>query len=187
MSTRKSGVRSGRAGGRCTSKEYGRIDSTKIPIGGLVLMRCVRVRRSSSMQRMRQRCYVLSHGKRLYPFLTPAFVTKRCFVLRLGLTSLSESENRPSALDEHTRFQTSSSLSLPPSHRLQGKGGLPFGCHLFLPGPRSDELARLVFSGTRSPLFPNSDELVAFWYDGRLWDYDDVDLASTPIVEPIQG
>ena len=106
-------------------------------------------------------------------------------MLRLGLI-LSESKNRPSALDERTRFQRSSSLFPAPTHRLQGKGGLPFGCHLFLPGPRDDELARLVFSGTRSPLFPNSDELVAFWYDGRLWDYDDVDLTSTPIVEPIQ-
>ena len=106
-------------------------------------------------------------------------------MLRLGLI-LSESKNRPSALDERTRFQRSSSLFLPHTS-LQGKGGLPFGCHLFLPGPPGDELARLVFSGNRSPLFPNSDELVAFWYDGRLWDYDDVDLASMPIVEPIRA
>jgi len=34
-------------------------------------------------------------------------------------------------------------------------------------------------------LFPNSEELVAFWYDSRDSDYDDVDLASMPIVEPI--
>ena len=105
-------------------------------------------------------------------------------MLRFGF--MSESKNRPSALDERTRFQTSSSLFPAPRHRLQGNGGLPFGCHLFLPGSRGDELARLVFSGTRSPLFPESDELVAFWYDGRLWDYDDVDLTSAPIVEPIQ-
>ena len=104
--------------------------------------------------------------------------------MRSGLTS--ESENRPSALDERTRFQTSSSLYPAPANRLQGKGGVPSGCHLFLPGPQGDELARLVFSGTRSPLFPNSDELVAFWYDGRHWDYDEVDFASTPIVEPIR-
>ncbi len=96
-------------------------------------------------------------------------------------------KNRPSVLDERTKIQRSSSLYLAPTNRLQGKGGLPFGCHLFLPGPPGDELARLVFSGTRSPLFPNSDELVAFWYDGRVWDYDDVDLASTPIVEPIRA
>lgn len=94
---------------------------------------------------------------------------------------------RSSALDERTRFQRSSSLFPATTHRVQGKGGLPFGCHLFLPGPRGDELARLVFSGTRSPLFPDSDELVAFWYDGRLWDYDDVDFTSTPIVEPIRA
>lgn len=73
-----------------------------------------------------------------------------------------------------------------PANRLQGMGALPFGCHLFLPGPQGDELARLVFSGTRSPLFPNSDELVAFWYDGRHSDYDDVDCATMPIVEPIR-
>ncbi len=106
-------------------------------------------------------------------------------MLRLGLI-LSETGNRPSAFDERTRFQRSSSLYLPPTNRLQGIGGLPFGCHLSLPGPPGDELARLVFSGTGSPLFPNNDELVAFWYDGRPWDYDDVDLASTPIVEPIR-
>ena len=49
-----------------------------------------------------------------------------------------------------------------PANRLQGKGDVPFGCHLFLPGPQGDELARLEFSGTRSPLFSKSDELVAF-------------------------
>ena len=106
-------------------------------------------------------------------------------MLRLGLI-LSEPKNRPSDLGERTKFQRSSSLFPASTHRLQGKGGLPFGCHLFLPGLRGDELARLVFSGTRSPLFPNSDELVAFWYDSRLWDYDDVDLTSMPIVEPIR-
>ena len=31
-----------------------------------------------------------------------------------------------------------------------------------------------------------SDELVAFWHDGRHWDYDEVDFASTPIVGPIR-
>jgi hypothetical protein len=54
---------------------------------------------------------------------------------------------------------------------------------MFLPGLESDELARLVFSGVRSPLFPNSDELVGFWYDNRYAEYDDVDLASMPTVE----
>ena len=77
----------------------------------------------------------------------------------------------------------SSSLYLAPDGRPQGKGGLPFGCHMFLPGLESDELARLVFSGVRSPLFPNSDELVGFWYDSRYADYDDVDLTSMPTVE----
>ena len=81
----------------------------------------------------------------------------------------------------------SSSLFLAPSNRPQGKGGLPFGCHLFLPGLEGDELARLVFSGARSPLFPDSDELVAFWYDSRHSDYDDVDLASMPAVERYPG
>jgi hypothetical protein len=38
------------------------------------------------------------------------------------------------------------------------------------------------FSGTRSPLFPNSDELVAFWYDGCVWDYDDADLTLSLFV-----
>jgi len=92
---------------------------------------------------------------------------------------------RPSTLDEHARLKMSSSLYLTPTQRPPGKGGFPFGCHIFLPGPEGDELGRLVFSGARSPLFPNSEELVAFWYDGRESDYDDVDLASMPIVEPI--
>jgi hypothetical protein len=80
----------------------------------------------------------------------------------------------------------SSSLYLAPTQRPQGKGGFPVGCHIFLPGPEGDELARLVFSGARSPLFPNSEELVAFWYDSRDSDYDNVDLASMPIVEPVR-
>ena len=139
------------------------------------------------MQRMCQRCYVLSHGKHLHSFLSTPFFwlnENSRIAVRAHIVGI-RNENRPSALDERTRFKRSSSLFLSPAHRLQGKGGLPFGCHLSLPG-RGDELARLVFSGTRSPLFPNSDELVAFWYDGRLWDYDDVDLASTPIVEPVR-
>lgn len=92
-------------------------------------------------------------------------------------------------LDDHTRLKVSSSLYLAPGNRLQGKGkdGFPFGCHIFLPGFEGDELARLVFSGTRSPLFPNSDELVAFWYDGRHSDYDEVDLASVPMVDRLPG
>ncbi|KAI0253763.1 hypothetical protein BJV78DRAFT_1280802 [Lactifluus subvellereus] len=90
---------------------------------------------------------------------------------------------RPSALDEHTRFNESSSL-FPPDRSL-GKGGPSFGCHLFLPGPEGDEIARPVFSGARSPLFPDSDELVAFWYDSRHLGYDDVDLASAPAIEHI--
>jgi hypothetical protein len=35
-------------------------------------------------------------------------------------------------------------------------------------------------------MFPDSDELIAFWYDGRHAEYDDVDLASIPVVEPIR-
>jgi hypothetical protein len=88
-------------------------------------------------------------------------------------------------LDEHTKLKTSSSLYAP-TNLPQGKGSLPFGCHLFLPGPEGNELARLVFSGARSPLFPHSDEIVAFWYDSRHLDYDDIDFASTPTVEPVQ-
>ena len=80
----------------------------------------------------------------------------------------------------------SSSLYLAPGSHLQ-KGGLPLGCHIFLPGIEGDELARLVFSGARSPLFPDSDELVAFWYDSRHSDYDDVDLASMPAAERYPG
>jgi hypothetical protein len=81
----------------------------------------------------------------------------------------------------------SSSLYLDPGSHLQSKGKLPLGCHIFLPGIEGDELARLVFSGARSPLFPDSDELVAFWYDSRHSDYDDVDLASMPAVERYPG
>jgi hypothetical protein len=94
--------------------------------------------------------------------------------------------NRSSTLDEHTKLEKSSSL-YPPDRPLGGKAGPSFGCHLFLPGLESDELARLVFSGTRSPLFPDVDELVAFWYDNRYAEYDDVDFESMPAVEPIRG
>jgi hypothetical protein len=110
----------------------------------------------------------------LFFWFASALLEKKAHILRA-------SANRPSALDNHTERQQSSSL-----YSLGDKGGSSFGCHLFLPGPEGDELARLVFSGTRSPLFPDSDELVAFWYDSRHWEYDDVDLASLPAIEPIR-
>jgi hypothetical protein len=94
--------------------------------------------------------------------------------------------NRPSALDDHMKFQKSSTL-YPPDRTMMGyKGNIPFGCHLFLPGPEGDELARLVFSGVRSPLLPDADELVAFWYDSRHSGYDDIDFMTTPFIEPIR-
>lgn len=95
---------------------------------------------------------------------------------------------RPSILDERAKRKESSALCAAVTDRQQDKrgGGSPFGCHLSLPGPEGDELARLVFSGTRSAMFPDSDELIAFWYDGRHAEYDDVDLASIPVVEPIR-
>src|SRR5712691_1022869 len=115
------------------------------------------------------------------PYCAVRFFHPCLFLFSLFVWKLNP---RPSVLDEHTRLKMSSSLYLSPGNRLQGKGkdGLPFGCHIFLPGFEGDELARLVFSGTRSPLFPNSDELVAFWYDSRHSDYDEVDLASLPMV-----
>lgn len=98
---------------------------------------------------------------------------------------------RPSMLDERAERNESSSLCAAAADRRQDKGsgggGGSFGCHLSLPGPEGDELARLVFSGTRSATFRDSDELVAFWYDGRHAEYDEVDLASTPVVEPIRA
>jgi hypothetical protein len=94
---------------------------------------------------------------------------------------------RPSVVDERARRNESSSLCVATTaDRRQDKGTRRFGCHLSLPGPEGDELARLVFSGSRSARFPNSDELVAFWYDSRHAEYDDVDLASMPDVEPIR-
>lgn len=35
-------------------------------------------------------------------------------------------------------------------------------------------------------MFPDSDELIAFWYDSRDAEYDDIDLASIPVVEPVR-
>ncbi len=106
-------------------------------------------------------------------------------LLQFELTS----KYRPSVLDERVKRNESSSLYAGATDRRQDKGcgGGPFGCHLSLPGPVGDELARLVFSGSRSAIFPDSDELVAFWYDSRHAEYDDVDLASVPVVEPVRA
>ena len=90
-------------------------------------------------------------------------------------------------LDDRAKRNESSSLCATTADHRQDKGSNPFGCHLYLPGPEGDELARLVFSSDRSAMFPDSDELVAFWYDGRHVEYDDVDLASIPVVEPIRS
>ena len=128
---------------------------------------------------MRPRYYASLRGKVPLP---PCFYFLSVFTLFVGILN-----PRPTVLDEHTKLKMPSSLYLAPGSRPQGKGGLPFGCHIFLPGLEGDELARLVFSGARSPLFPNSDELVAFWYDSRHADYDEVDLASLPTVERYQG
>ncbi|KAH9022449.1 hypothetical protein EDB84DRAFT_496531 [Lactarius hengduanensis] len=97
---------------------------------------------------------------------------------------------RPSVLDERTKRDESSSLCAAAAVDRRsdiGSGCRPFGCHLSLPRPEGDELARLVFSGSRSAIFPDSDELIAFWYDSRHAEYDDVDLASVPVVEHIRA
>ena len=107
-------------------------------------------------------------------------------VLQFELTS--QNKNRPSILDDRAKRKESSALCAAVADRQLDKrdGGSPFGCHLSLPGPEGDELARLVFSGTKSAIFPDSDELIAFWYDSRHAEYDDVDLASMPVVEPVR-
>ncbi len=103
---------------------------------------------------------------------------------------MSSQRIRPSLLDDRAKRNESSSLGASPPlvvrRQDKGNGSRPFGCHLSLPGPEGDELASLVFSDTRSAIFPDSDELIAFWYDSRHAEYDSVDLASIPFVEPIR-
>jgi hypothetical protein len=95
------------------------------------------------------------------------------------LFSGSEFEIRPSAPTNAPDFKRRLRCTW-----LQGKGGVPSGyCITFYSrGLKAMNLRGWYF---RVP-DRRSDELVAFWHDGRHWDYDEVDFASTPIVGPIR-
>ncbi|KAI0048588.1 hypothetical protein FA95DRAFT_1022715 [Auriscalpium vulgare] len=86
---------------------------------------------------------------------------------------------RPSDLD--TRMKSSSLY--PPAEPF--KDSQPFGCHLILPEGQGYEIGRLAFSGAKSDIFPQDDELVAFWYDNRHWPYSEEELTDEPEIERI--
>ncbi|KAA1476948.1 hypothetical protein DENSPDRAFT_844078 [Dentipellis sp. KUC8613] len=86
---------------------------------------------------------------------------------------------RPSELDDRRERELSSSL-----HSADSPDGAPaFGCHLHLAKWKCEfEVARLIYSGEKSALFPEDDELVGIWFDSRHWGYDDEELEEDPMI-----
>ncbi|TFY52681.1 hypothetical protein EVG20_g10446 [Dentipellis fragilis] len=86
---------------------------------------------------------------------------------------------RPSELDDRRERKLSSSLYSADST----EGAMAFGCHLHLDKWRCEfEVARLIYSGEKSALFPKDDELVGIWFDSRHWEYYDEEIEEDPMI-----
>jgi len=80
---------------------------------------------------------------------------------------------RPSLLDEYKNSEKSSSFFSSDSEDAPA-----FGCHLNLPPGEGYEVGRLIYSGEKSQQFPEDDELIAFWYDNRHWEFYNEELVK---------